>query len=82
MTRGVRRLSVDKSDPGYSADIVRYQPYLNGFRSKWVVTADEEQGYALLYATDDAGRAVIDPNTRRVVTEEFHGLVRLKRLSS
>ena len=66
------RVSVDETDPGFTDDIL-FKVFLDGAEASYVITADEEQGYALKY---------VDPlihDGDEWETEEFHGHVRLER---
>lgn len=75
------RISLDKEDPGYygrtgeSPD--KWACYLDDVRVS-AVTADEEQGYALIILHDEHGRPRFE--NRQPVVESRHGRVRLVRL--
>lgn len=75
------RLSIKEGDAGYQfPSRTRYASItLNGVKVSRVITADEELGYILRYATDDEGRIVIDRTSGQgvAVTEELHGAVQV-----
>jgi len=52
------RLSVDKTDPGYSSDAFGATVTLDGKLLGRCITADEESGEALCYATDADGNVL------------------------
>lgn len=76
----MRRISVNKDDPGFSLEPHRYVVYLNGKRIKDCFTADEEQGYVDCYYRDNAGNFWINEN--RIVPMRMWGKVRIECIPS
>lgn len=74
------RLSVDKSDPGYSPQAVQMRPrvFLDGVRMERVVTADEERGEVVRYRTGPDGRMVVAADGESLEREVLVGAVRIE----
>ena len=68
-------MSADKKDPGYENLNNSARIFLDGIEKTRVITADEEPGYLLRYATTDAGEIVIAPCGTELVTETLYGRV-------
>lgn len=70
------RLSVEKSDPGYSPHTSRCKVFLAGAERSNVLTADEERRYAKVIRLDVDGRPVVKGG--EIQTEDFYGDVRIE----
>ncbi len=76
------RLSVRKTDPGYSREAVHYQLYLDGTKVENCHTADEEMGYAVGYLHDAQGRLeVLHPGMDIIREYIVQGKVEVRRVS-
>lgn len=69
------RMSADKKDPGYENLNDSARIFLDGIEKTLVITADEELGYLLRYATTDAGETIVAPCGVGLVTETLYGRV-------
>lgn len=54
------RLSVRHGDPGLCAEAYRARVFLDGVELKHCFTADEEKREVHCYATDQAGKLIVD----------------------
>ncbi len=63
------RVSVDKNDPGFIKDGYRYAIYLDGIYLSNCITADEEEGWALVFT---------DHTPTGFNKEEVHGKIEIK----
>lgn len=71
------RVSIDKDDRSYDPsrntnDIV---VLLDGVKQTMCITADDEEGYIIRYATDANGKILIDNSGEHATTECVHGVV-------
>lgn len=71
------RLSVYRTDRGYSAEAYRYEVLLDGVPLHDCVVADEEQGAATVYMRDADGNLMHDGS--RVREKTMFGDVRIRR---
>ncbi len=76
------RVSVDKNDPGYVEDYLYYRVFFNGEETNLVITADEEKGLIVCYATDENGKVVreYDRAGDLLLMRQLHGDVRVERM--
>jgi len=74
------RVSVDKDDPGYVEDYLFYRVFFNGEEANRVITADEEKGFIIYYATNKNGGAVRKHGKAGdLLSRQLHGNVRIER---
>jgi hypothetical protein len=73
------RLSVDKSDPGYSINAYNHEAYLDGVKVNHCVTADEELGEVTLHIYVD-GHPKLNLNRDKVLTEIKKGKVEIRNV--
>lgn len=73
------RVSVDKNDKGYVEDSWAYQPYLNGEKVSFCITADEEEGIVLVEEYDENGKVVLDERCENIRTKILRGEVKIIR---
>jgi hypothetical protein len=71
------RLSVIKGDPGYSPHMFGASVLLDGAEIKYVVTADEEAGYVVIYLRDSAGHFMFNGSRTGIVSKTIHGIVQI-----
>ncbi len=73
------RLSGDPKDPGWNIELsIRAVIWIDDVRYDHVVTADEEEGYALIEAHDWDGVPVVDREKVEIVTYETYGKVEIE----
>jgi hypothetical protein len=73
------RISSNPRDRGYAPLASRNaRVWLAGVERKDVITADEEQRFALCVVFDEHGRAVVDEKTGKPKTVDFYGDVRVE----
>ncbi|MCK4717888.1 MAG: hypothetical protein KAT70_04375 [Thermoplasmata archaeon] len=70
------RVSMDKRDPAYHPGNGKYWATLDGVELKHCVTADEERGMAMVYATDEDGRIELS-ESGVILKEILHGEVKI-----
>jgi hypothetical protein len=75
-----RRMSVDKDDIGYSPEAKNHIPYLNGKKVKHCITADEKQGYVLVYITDPNDDYIFNATKTALLKKKLYGKVTIRRL--
>lgn len=77
------RLSIDKSDPGFSHRAVglRANIFLDEQPAKDVITADEDQGLIVRYRRSEDGQVMIDEEAKSFVVETVRGKVRIDLLA-
>lgn len=72
------RVSVIKEDPGYiGRHITGYEVYLNGEKLDNCITADEEQGIALVFVTDEHGKLVMNEERTDLVKKWVKGDIKI-----
>jgi len=67
------RLSVDKDDKGCSHIAFDCQVYLNGDLLNHCITADDIEGFCLVYKEGADGNLYIEPGRDYIATEVLHG---------
>lgn len=74
------RISADENDSGYieAAERHKYYVELDGVRQKWVITADEEEGFVLRTQQDEGGSPAIEGDY--FVDELVYGKVKIIKL--
>lgn len=73
------RLSIRKEDPDYADSATTCAVYLDDVPQYNAITADEEAGTILRYATDAHGAIMLDPDRPGYLLEELvHGVVRIE----
>lgn len=72
------RVSVHKTDVGYSHEAVWFNVYLDGVKLERCFTADEELGEAWVYKADENGKLIMAGG--EVVKECLRGRVELRRI--
>ena len=73
------RMSVRKTDLGYSESASLYQPFLDGKKGEKCITADEDRGCLLRYKTDENNQPILNKSKTDVLTEELFGHVEIRR---
>lgn len=75
------RVSIDKDDPGYVEDYLFYRVFFNGEETNFVITADEEKGLIVYYATNKYGKVVRKHGKAgALLRRQLHGDVRIERV--
>lgn len=75
------RVSVDPRDPGFRPDAIRYEAYLNGYRLRYCITADDELNEAVVYDTDENGDLAIDASpSGGLLTMRIEGDIEIRRI--
>lgn len=72
------KVSVSKDDPGYVEDSPFYEVFLDGARLDLCVTADEEQGIAIVNYKEN-GHIAVNEITGEFRTKVLHGIVQVRR---
>lgn len=71
------RLSIIENDKGYNATAYLSKVLLNGIELNNCITADEDEGYCLVYKTDDNGKTIPNVANNKLLTEVLHGHVEI-----
>lgn len=76
------RLSCRQDDPGYERYIALFvdnniKCFVDGVEVK-AITADDEEGWALVYVCDAHGNSLVTPDRTELVTERRTGVVRIQ----
>lgn len=71
------RVSIDKDDRSYDplVNTNDITVLLDGVKQTTCITADDEEGYIIRYATDANGKILIDNSGKHATTECIHGKV-------
>ena len=67
------RLSIHKSDPGYSPQAYQAKVYVDGKELQHCFTADEELGVAFCYKKDEYGEFILTASREELVEFECEG---------
>ncbi len=71
------RLSCNLSDPGFSPECFKFDIFFNGEILNNCITADEEEGFALVYRTDENGRYTLNENNTEILKDILEGCIRI-----
>lgn len=72
------RVSIDPSDPGHGSAMNAVRAVLvNDIPLRAVITADEEEGFALAYLFDENGQPVYDNGAGCFATRIYRGKVEI-----
>ena len=74
------RISIYKHDPGFVSDPSLYVVYINGKMNMNCVTADEEQGTAIVYSVDINGKQLI--KDKCLVTKVIQGDIKIGKIQA
>lgn len=74
------RLSVDTGSPYWRADGYEHQVFVDGLAIRLCVEASEEEGWATMVTTDDAGKLMLNDERTQALTHKLYGKVEIKKL--
>ena len=74
------KVSVDKDDKGYGVNAYKYEVMLNGKIIDNCITADEDEGYCVIYVEDSNGEYQLNIHGTSIQRDIVYGDVKLIHL--
>ena len=74
------RVSVDKDDKGYGVNAYKYEVMLNGKIIDNCITADEGEGYCIIYVKNSNGEYQLNDQRTSIQRDIVYGDVKLVHL--
>lgn len=72
------RISADRTNPAFMPEAFRATVYLDGWKVKNCIAANDELGHVIVYATDDKGGLIVDESTGDAMVQMIEGEVKIE----